>query len=259
MLLCIDIGNTNTVIGLIDKERILKHWRLRTDQQITSDEMGMMLSFIISSNKIKVDMIDGVIISSVVPPLIDKIKSASRKYLNKDPIIVNSDMNMGISISYDNPKELGTDRIVNVVGAYAKYKRGAIVIDFGTATTFDYISPKGIYMGGIIVPGISISAEALFKNAYRLPKIDKFYVPKSVLAKNTVDSINTGIIYGYACLVDGIVKKIKDETEERDSITVATGGLAHLIKDVAKSIDIVDEVLTIYGLMVIYKFNSERC
>ena len=254
MILCIDVGNSNTVIGLAEEGNVLDTWRARTERDMTSDEFGIILSFILKGRAVT-----DIIISSVVPVLNYNIRNACLRYCHKDPIIVTTDMNMGISISYEELDKLGTDRVVNAAGAYAKYKKGVIVIDFGTATTFDYVSPEGVYMGGAISPGIRISANALFEQAFRLPKIEKFYLPEKVLAKNTIESINAGIVFGYASLVDGMVKRIEYETGKKDLLVIATGGLAHLIKDVSESIDIVDEFLTLYGLAVIYKLNKKEC
>jgi len=254
MILCIDVGNSNTVMGVAEEESILNTWRIRTKKDITSDEFGMMLSFIL-----KEQAPTDIIVSSVVPALNNNIRKACLKYYNKEPIIVTHDMDMGISLSYEELDNLGTDRIVNAAGAYAKYKKGVIIIDFGTATTFDYVSPEGVYMGGAISPGIRLSADALFEKTHKLPKMERFYLPKRVLAKNTLESINAGIIFGYASLVDGMVKKIKNETGDKEHIVIATGGLAHLIKDASKSIDTVDESLTLYGLITIYMLNKKEC
>ncbi len=257
MLLCIDVGNSNISIGLADKEQLINQWRMRTDPNITSDELWMFLSFIFNEKCKNKNNIE-IIISSVVPPLDEKIKDICIKYLKKDPFMVTPEVKLGISISYEDPKALGTDRIVNAAGAYARYKKGIIIVDLGTATTFDYVSSDGVYIGGAISPGIITSANALFKHAHKLPKIVKFYTPKSVLAKNTIDSINTGIIYGYACLVDGMIEKIKTEIGDTQIVTIATGGLAHLIKEVSKGIDIVDKTLTLYGLIEIYNLNRKK-
>lgn len=254
MILCIDIGNSNTVIGLAEGEDIFDMWRIRTERNMTPDELAMMLSFILKDR-----VISDIIISSVVLPLNANMCEACLRYYGIDPIVVSHNMYMGISLSYEELDNLGTDRIVNAAGAYARYKKGVIVVDFGTATTFDYVSPEGVYLGGAISPGISISADTLLKKAYKLPRIEKFYIPRRVLAKRTLESINAGIILGYASLVDGMVSRIKDETGDKGSVVIATGGLAHLIKDASKGIDIVDEILTLYGLITIYKLNKKGC
>ncbi len=254
MLLCIDIGNTNTVIAITEKEEILKKYRIVTKER-TNDELELFFTFMLSKQGLSPSQITDVIISSVVPPASENFISFCKAFFKKDPILVNPEMKLGITIAYENPKELGTDRIVNAVAAYTKYKKASIIVDFGTAITFDYVSGDGRYLGGAISPGIITASSALFEKAYRLPKIERFWIPETVLAKNTLDSMNAGIIFGYASLVDGMVKRIKDETKE-ESLVIATGGLAYLMKDVAKSIDIIDEMLTIYGLIKIYELNS---
>ena len=175
------------------------------------------------------------------------------KYFNLKPLIVGPGIKTGMPIFYDNPKEVGADRIVNAVAAYAKYRRESIIVDFGTATTFDYVSPKGEYMGGCIAPGIVISSEALFKRASKLPRVD-FSTPKSIIAKDTVSSMQAGIIFGYAGLVDGIVARMREEIQS-NPLVIATGGLARVVQSEAKSIGIVDEMLTLDGLRLIYMRN----
>jgi len=254
MILCIDVGNSNTVIALAEGEDILDTWRIRTERDMTPDEFGIMSSLMLKGKRVT-----DIIISSVVPVLNHNIREACLRYHEKDPVIVTHDMNMGISISYEELDKLGTDRIVNAAGAYARYKKGVTIIDFGTATTFDYVSPEGVYMGGAISPGIRLSADALFEKAYKLPRIERFFLPERVLARNTIESINTGIVSGYAFLVDGMVQRIRSETGDKAQIVIATGGLAHLMKDVCRSIDIVDELLTLYGLTIIHRINKKEC
>ncbi len=250
MILCIDIGNTNIVFALVKGDKVISKKRMDTRWDITAIEFEMFIGFFFKRD------ISDIIISSVVPPLNPMIKKACLSYFGKSPLIINHKMEFGISILYDEIERLGLDRIINAAGAFNKYKKGVIIIDFGTATTFDYVSPDGRYMGGAISPGIRISADALFKKAYQLPKIKDFWIPKRVLAKGTLESINAGVIFGYASLVDGMVNRIKQETGDRNLITVATGGLCFLMKDVCKSIDEVDEDLTIYGLALVYRLNK---
>ena len=252
MLLLIDVGNSNIVFALSKDEKIIQKKRISTKREITSDEIGMVLSFFFKN-----EAISSIIFSSVIPPLNPIIKDACIRYLEKEPILFHSGMKTGVEILYEEKERLGMDRVINVSAAYNKYKKGAIVIDFGTATTFDYVSKDGKYLGGAISPGIRISADCLFEKAYQLPRIAKFYKPVSAIAKRTIDSINTGIILGYACLVDGMIEKIKEEAKEEDLITIATGGLSYLMKDVCKKIDIVDEDLTLYGLITIYRLNRD--
>lgn len=255
MLFCIDIGNTNVVLGVTDKERILHHWRIRTEKEVTPDELGILVGNLFQSVGLRLNDIKDTIVSCVVPPLLNTIEEFSRRYFNIKPMIVGPGLKTGMPIHYDNPKEVGADRIVNAVGAYEKYRTALVVVDFGTATTFDYIGPGGAYIGGAIAPGVLISCEALFQKASKLPRVEIFVQPKSVIARDTISSMNVGIIYGYAGLVDGIVNRMKRESGEELTV-VATGGLAPLICDVSTTIDHVEEFLTLQGLMVIFKRNQ---
>ncbi|MBK5099636.1 MAG: type III pantothenate kinase [Desulfobacteraceae bacterium] len=255
MLFCIDVGNTNVVLGVTDKERILHHWRIRTEKEVTPDELGILVGNLFQSVGLRLNDIKDTIVSCVVPPLLNTIEEFSRRYFNIKPMIVGPGLKTGMPIHYDNPKEVGADRIVNAVGAYEKYRTALVVVDFGTATTFDYIGPGGAYIGGAIAPGVLISCEALFQKASKLPRVEIFVQPKSVIARDTISSMNVGIIYGYAGLVDGIVNRMKRESGEELTV-VATGGLAPLICDVSTTIDHVEEFLTLQGLMVIFKRNQ---
>jgi type III pantothenate kinase len=255
MLLCIDVGNTNIVLGIFQDDKLLNHWRIRTERDMTSDEIGALINNLFIPAKLEIKGISDTIISCVVPPLLSAFKEFCLLYFDHDPMIVGPGIETGMPISYDNPKEVGADRIVNAVAAYQKYRTGLIVVDFGTATTFDYISPEGIYEGGAIAPGIIISAEALFQKASKLPRVEIFAKPKKVVTKETVDSMNSGLIYGYAGLVDGMVNRIKKEVGS-DLTVIATGGLAPLIKSEATSIDYVEEFLTLEGLKILFNLNS---
>jgi len=255
MLFCIDIGNTNIVLGLSDGERILHHWRIRTEREITSDELGIVVQHLFSSCNVKMGDVKSIIISSVVPPLMNTMEDFSRRYFKVKPLVVGPGIQTGMEILYDNPKEVGADRIVNAVAAYEKYRTSLVVIDFGTATTFDCVSKEGSYLGGAISPGVLISCEALFQKASRLPRVEIFAKPKKVIAKDTISSMNVGIVYGYAGLVDGIVGRIKREMGQNPTV-VATGGLAPLICEEAESIDHVEEFLTLEGLIIIFKRNQ---
>lgn len=254
MLFCIDVGNTNIVLGVTDEDRILHNWRIRTERGVTSDELGILVNNLFRLKGVRHDDIKNIIVSCVVPPLLNTIEEFSRCYFNVKPMIVGPDLKTGMEIQYDNPKEVGADRIVNAVGAYEKYRTALVVVDFGTATTFDFVSGDGGYIGGAIAPGVWISCEALFQNASKLPRVEIFARPKRVIARDTISSMNGGIIYGYAGLVDGIVNRMKKESGE-DVTVVATGGLASVIYDVSETIDYIEEFLTLQGLMIIFEKN----
>jgi len=255
MLFCIDIGNTNIVLGVTDGDRILNHWRVRTERDITADELGILVGNLFGAAGIGFDAIENVIVSCVVPPLLNTIEEFSLRYFHASPMMVGHDTDTGMPILYDNPKEVGADRIVNSVAAYGKYRTGVVVVDFGTATTFDVVSPEGAYVGGVIAPGVVISCEALFLKASKLPRVEIFAKPKKVIAKDTISSMNVGIVYGYAGLVDGIVKRIKKEAPWEPTV-IATGGLAPLICEQTETVEHVEEFLTLEGLMAIFKRNQ---
>lgn len=260
MLLVIDVGNTNTVLGLYDGDKLVYDWRIRTEIGHTVDEYGMLIYNLYKSSRIKikkVGAITGIIISCVVPPMLNILEPLSVKYFNVKPMIVGPGIKTGMPIYYDNPKEVGADRIVNAVAAYQKYKRESIIVDFGTATTFDYISKKGEYLGGCIAPGIVISSEALFQRAAKLPRVE-FSRPKTVITKDTITAMQAGIMFGYAGLVDGIVERIKEEVKS-NPLVIATGGLAKVVAPETKSIDKVEDMLTLDGLLIIYNLNSKPC
>ncbi len=255
MLFCFDIGNTNMVLGVIDADRIIQHWRIRTERDVTADELGIIVSNLFRTSGLEMAQVRNMIVSCVVPPLLNTIEEFAQKYFHIKPMIVGPGLKTGMPIRYDNPKEVGADRIVNAVGAYEKYHKALVVVDFGTATTFDYISGDGAYMGGAIAPGVLISCEALFQKASKLPRVEIFTRPKSVIGRDTISSMNVGIIFGYAGLVDGIVNRMKRESGE-DLTVIATGGLAPIICDVSDTIEHVEEFLTLEGLMLIYRMNS---
>lgn len=250
MLLVIDVGNTNAVIGVYDGKHLLENWRIRTERDTTEDEFNILATSLFSGSNIRSSEIDKTIISCVVPPMVTILDSFCRKYLGHRPHWVDARSAPKLPIRYKNPSEVGADRIVNAVAAFHKYKTSLIVIDFGTATTFDSISEKGEYLGGAISPGIMISSEALFIKASRLPRVEIFEPPDRVIGKDTASSIKAGIIFGYAGLVDGMVKRMKIEMAT-DPRIIATGGLAELICQVSETIEIVEPALTLEGLRII--------
>jgi len=255
LLLVIDAGNSNIVLGIYDGEVLLKNWRISTDRSKSSDEYGILFNNLLVSTGIGVGNIRDIIISSVVPTLTGVLERLSRNYFGIRPHLVGPGMRTGMSIHYDNPKEVGADRIVNAVAGFEKYRTSLIIVDFGTATTFDYVNGKGEYCGGAIAPGLMISMEALFQKASKLPWVE-IVKPPVVIAKNTVNSMQAGIYYGYVGLVDEIVGRMKRESRENPKV-IATGGLAGLVAPESKAIEVVEEYLTLEGLRILYQRNRD--
>jgi type III pantothenate kinase len=254
MLLAIDIGNTNVVLGVFDDNgKLVENWRVGTNAQITPDEYAMTFKDLFGFSGIELRQITGVIISTVVPPLLPVMVEMSRKYFRIEPMVVTHQLKTGITIRYDNPRDVGADRIVNAAAAYKIYGGPIIIVDFGTATTFCAITEKGEYLGGAITPGIKISAEALFQRASKLPRVE-LAKPQNVIGTDTISAMQSGIIYGYAGLVDGIVGRMKKELSPRAKV-VATGGLAELVSPETTTIQEVKSQLTLDGLLLIYGMN----
>jgi len=248
-----DVGNTNTVLGVYKADELVAYWRLSTDRDKLADELGMLILQLFNHEGIKPDKIKGIIISSVVPSLMNSLELMAKKYFNIKALVVGPGIKTGMHIKYDNPKEVGADRIVNAVAAYELYGGPVIIIDFGTATTFCVVSKNGEYIGGAIAPGIKISSEALFQRAAKLPRVE-LVKPETVICKNTVNSIQAGIFYGYVGQVDYIVNRMKQELNT-DVRVVATGGLARLIANESQTINHINELLTLEGLRIVYKRN----
>ena len=256
MLLVFDVGNTNMVLGIYKDKKLIKDWRINTDKEKTSDEYGMLISNLFKYDDVDMDDIEDVIISSVVPNVMHSLENFCIKYCNKKPLVVGPGIKTGLNIKYDNPKQVGADRIVNAVAGIEKYGYPLILVDFGTGTTFCAISEKGEYLGGTIAPGIKISSEALFQRASKLPRVE-LQKPGMAICKSTVSAMQSGIIYGYVGLVEKIISMMKEELNCGPIKVVATGGLSSLIASETDSIDYVDKFLTLEGLRVIYEKNKE--
>ncbi len=259
MILVLDVGNTNIVLGVYKENTLIVEWRLSTDVLRSADEYGIQVSNLFSQANLEVISVEGVIISSVVPNIMYSLEHMIRKYFKLDPIVVGPGVKTGINVKYDNPKEVGADRIVNAVAAHEIYKRSLIIIDFGTATTFCAVRKNGDYLGGAICPGIKISSDALFQRAAKLPRVE-LVKPETIIARNTINSMQAGIVFGYIGQVEYIVEKMKAEMlelEEEKPLVVATGGLAKLISAESSNVDIVNPFLTLEGLRIIYEKNKK--
>ncbi len=258
MLLVIDIGNTNIVFGVYKEKELLYDWRIASNKDRTSDEYGLLLDQIFRYNNLSIKDVKNIIISSVVPSLMHTLPATCIRYFNIDPIVVGPGVKTGMNIKYDNPREVGADRIVNAVAGFEKYGGPLIIVDFGTAITFDVISKEGDYLGGAITPGIKISSDALFARTAKLPKVE-IARPESVIAKNTVNSIQAGLVFGYIGMVDSIIERIiKELNGGKEKVSVsATGGFSSLLAAESKYIETMDKLITLEGLRIIFERNSK--
>ncbi|PAV28581.1 pantothenate kinase [Virgibacillus profundi] len=255
MLFVLDVGNTNTVLGVFDEDHLKHEWRIKTDRHKTEDEFGMLIKSLFDHKGIAFSDITAVIISSVVPPIMFALEKMSKDYFKLEPLIIGKEtVRSFLEMRYPNPQEIGADRIVNAVGAIEQYGAPLIIIDFGTATTFCYVNDNKEYQGGIISPGINISMEALYSKASKLPKIE-IQSPNQVIGSSTVEAMQSGVFYGYVGQVDGIVNRIKEDMNIKPTV-IATGGLASLIAGESTTIDHVDPHLTLKGLYLIYQKNN---
>ncbi len=253
MLLAIDVGNTNIVIGAFKEDKVSVCWRIATHRSSTEDELGIVVKNLLHHSGLKMQDVNAVAISSVVPPLMYSLEKMTKKYFSLEPLIVGPGVKTGLNILMDNPREVGADRIVNAVAGFSLYGGPLILVDFGTATTFCAISQQGDYLGGAIAPGIGISMEALFEKAAKLPRVE-LIKPRRVIGKDTISSMQSGIIYGFVGQVDGIVRRMCREFPMSPKV-VATGGFANLIASESETIDLVIPLLTLEGLRIIYKRN----
>ena len=258
MLLVIDVGNTNTVAGIYDGKKLVDNWRFSSDRSKTADEFGMFMNSMLNFSGLKKEQVTDIIISSVVPPVLVPLCHMCERYFNIKPLVVGQGWKIGLQLRYENPKEIGADRIVNAVAAYDRYahlKRPMIIIDFGTATTFCALLPTGEYLGGAICPGIGISSEALFQRTAKLPRIE-LIPPKKAICGNTVDAMRSGIMFGYYGLIKEIVARMKEELGG-DALVIATGGFGNTMAQGTDCIDEVDQMLTLEGLRLIFEKNKK--
>lgn len=260
MLLAFDVGNTNIVLGVFKDGNLIQNWRMETDNNKSADEYGMIINQLFNYEGLNTKEIKDVIISTVVPSVLYTLQHLSMKYFNRRAIVIGPGIKTGLIIKYDNPKQVGADRIVNAVAALAKYGGPLIIVDFGTATTFCAITENAEYLGGTIAPGIKIASDALFEKTAKLPKVE-LESPGHVICKNTIESMQSGLVYGHMGMVDYIIKKMREELTEHSKTgkvpkVIATGGLASLIGSGINCIDSIDKLLTLEGLQLIYEKNK---
>jgi type III pantothenate kinase len=253
MFLAIDVGNTHMILGVYEGTKLQRHWRLQTNSERTADEYGVLIRSMLGDAS--VPPISDIAVSCVVPPMTGVVDRLCRRYIGAAPLLVGPGVRTGMPILYDKPQEVGADRIVNAIAAYDRVRDTTIVVDFGTATTFDYISAKGEYVGGVIAPGLGIASEALFQRAAKLYPVE-LAKPKQVIGRNTVHAMQSGLIYGYVALVDGLVSRIQKENRVQARV-IATGGFAPILATESAAIDEVDEYITLDGLRLIYERNAE--
>jgi type III pantothenate kinase len=253
LLLAVDVGNTNTVLGVFRGDELVANWRIQTVAGRTHDEYAVLVRSLLELDGFAWGTVRAGIISSVVPPTVFGLQKFFKAYCGGMALVVGPGIKTGMPILYENPREVGADRIVNAVAAYETYRQGCIVVDFGTATTWDVVNPRGEYLGGVIAPGVQISAEALYRNAAKLPRID-IIRPTKVLGKNTVASMQSGLLFGYAGMVDALVDRLRGEVDF-PAKCLATGGLAALVASESRTIEVTDELLTLRGLKILYDRN----
>lgn len=254
MLLVVDVGNTQTHFGVLRDGELLEHWRFATVRQSTADQLGAALRNLMELRGCAFADVDASIVSSTVPQLEPEWTAMASRYLGHEMLAVGPGTKTGMAIRYDNPREIGADRLVNAVAVRERYGGPAVCVDFGTATTFDVVSREGEYLGGALMTGIEVSLDALSERGARLPKVD-LAPPKSVIGKNTIDAIRSGVVFGYAGAIDAILRRLYDELGERTAV-VATGGLAHLVVPYTEEIEEIDDLLTLTGLRLMYERNS---
>ena len=254
MLLVFDIGNTSTSMGVFDNDVLVETWKITSDKKRSSDEYGIIIKYMLHHDKLS-DKITNCVISSVVPPLTETFKTAVEDYLKSEVMVLSVKLNTGLTYDVKNPKEIGTDRIANALAAYKLYKKNCVVVDFGTATTFDIVSDKGVFLGGVITPGIGIQSEALSSRTSKLPKV-KVEAPKSIIGKDTIDNILSGLVYGHASMIDGMIESVEKELGSK-VMTIATGGYSKILTDhLKRPFDVESPNLTLEGLRMIFELNK---